>query len=57
MFNTCENLDVDRDYVQTGNNGNFPESSASVERRHVREMSDVAKKTMGEFRDDMTDRM
>ena len=57
MFNTCENLDVDRDDVQTGNNGNSPESSASVERRHVREMSDVTNKTMGEFRDDMTDRM
>ena len=57
MFNACENLDVDRDDVQTGNNGNSPESSASVERRHVREMSNAAKKVMGEFRDDMTDRM
>ena len=57
MFNTCENLDVDRDDVQTRNNENSPESSASVERRHIREMSNAAKKVMGEFRDNMTDRM
>ena len=57
MFNACENLDVDRDDVQTRNNENSPESSASVERRHVREMSDAAKKAMGEFRDDMTECM
>ena len=57
MFNTCENLDVDRDDVQTGNNENSPESSASVQRRHIREMFDAAKKAMGEFRDDMTDCM
>ena len=30
MFNTCENLDVDRDDVQTRNNENSPESSASA---------------------------
>ena len=57
MFNSWENLDVNRDDVQAENNGNSPESSASAERRHVREMSDVAKKTMGEFRDDVTARM
>ncbi|KAL0001949.1 hypothetical protein SO802_015730 [Lithocarpus litseifolius] len=57
MFNTWENLDVDRDDMQTGNNGHSPESSGSAERRHVREMSNVAKRAMGEFRDDMTDRM
>ncbi|XP_030945941.1 uncharacterized protein LOC115970448 [Quercus lobata] len=54
MFNSWENLDVNRDDVQAGNNENSPESSASVERRHVREMSDVAKRAMGEFRDDVT---
>ena len=43
--------------MQTRNNGNSPELSASAERRHVREMSNVAKKAMGEFRDDMTNYM
>ncbi|XP_023873797.1 uncharacterized protein LOC111986405 [Quercus suber] len=57
LFNTWENLDLDRDDVQTRNNGNSPESSVSAEGRHVREMSDVAKRAMSEFRDDMTDRM
>ncbi|KAL0002352.1 hypothetical protein SO802_016133 [Lithocarpus litseifolius] len=54
MFNTWENLGVNRDDVQAGNNGNSPESCASAERRHVREMSDAAKRAMGEFRDDVT---
>ena len=54
MFNSWENLDVNRDDVQAGNNENSPELSASVERRHVREMSDAAKRAMGEFRDDVT---
>ena len=54
MFNTWENLDVDRDDEQTGNNRNSPKSSASAKRRHVREMSDAAKRAMGEFRDDTT---
>ena len=54
MFNSWENLDVNRDDVQAGNNGNSPESSANAERRHVREMSNVAKRAMGEFRDDVT---
>ncbi|KAK9992521.1 hypothetical protein SO802_027506 [Lithocarpus litseifolius] len=57
MFNSWENLDVNRDDVQDGNNGNSPESSASAERRHVREMTDAAKRAMGEFRDDVTVRM
>ncbi|XP_023927197.2 uncharacterized protein LOC112038606 [Quercus suber] len=57
MFNTWENLDIDRDDIQTGNNEGSLESSASVERRHVREMSDAAKRAMGEFRNDMIDRM
>ena len=57
MFNSWENLDVNRDDVQAGNNGNSPESSASAERRHVREMFDAAKRAMGEFRDDVTARM
>ncbi|KAL0008689.1 hypothetical protein SO802_010191 [Lithocarpus litseifolius] len=57
MFNTWENLDIDRDDMQTGNNGNSPESSASAERRHVREMSNSGKRVMGEFRDDMIDHM
>ena len=57
MFNTWENLDIDRDDVQTGNNGNSPKSSASAERRHMREMSDAAKRAIGEFRDDMTARV
>ena len=55
LFNTWENLG--RDDMQTENNGNSPESSASVERRHVREMSIASKRAMGEFRDDITDRM
>ena len=55
LFNTWENLG--RDDMQTGNNGNSPESSASAERRHVREMSNASKRAMGEFRDDITDRM
>ena len=54
-FNTWENLG--RDDMQTRNNGNSPESSASAERRHVREMSNASKKAMGEFWDDITDRM
>ena len=54
MFNSWENLDVNRDDVQARNNGNSPESSASDERRHVREMSNAAKRAMGEFRDDVT---
>ena len=54
MFNTWENLDVDRDDIQTRNNENSPESSASAKRRHVREMSNAAKRAMGEFKDDMT---
>ncbi|XP_050280452.1 uncharacterized protein LOC126721460 [Quercus robur] len=57
MFNLWENFDVNRDDVQAGNNGNSPESSASTERRHVREMSDAAKRAMDEFRDDVTARM
>ena len=57
MFNSWENLDVNKDDVQVGNNGNSPESSASAERRHVREISDAAKRAMGEFRDDVTARM
>ena len=55
LFNTWENLATDD--MQTGSNGNSPESSASVERRHVREMSNASKRAMGEFRDDITDRM
>ena len=55
LFNTWENLG--RDDMQTGNNGNSPESSASAERRHVREMPNASKRAMGEFRDDITDRM
>ena len=50
---TQENLDINRDDVQAGNNENSLKSSASVERRHVREMSDVAKREMGEFSDDV----
>ena len=46
-----------RDDVQTRNNGNSPELSASVKRRHVREMFAAAKRAMGEFRDDMNDCM
>ncbi|KAL0003103.1 hypothetical protein SO802_016884 [Lithocarpus litseifolius] len=57
MFNSWENLDVNRDDVQARNNGNSLESSACTERRHVREMSDAAKRAMGEFRDDVTARM
>nr|POE67498.1 hypothetical protein CFP56_36664 [Quercus suber] len=52
-----ENLDVDRDDIQTGNNGDSLESSASAKRRHVREMFDETKRAMGEFMDDMIDRM
>ena len=55
LFNTWENLG--RDDMQTEDNGNSPESSASAERRHVREMSNALKRAMGEFRDDITDRM
>ena len=55
LFNTWENLG--RDDMQTGNNGNSPESSASAERRHVREMSNASKRAMVEFRDDITVRM
>ena len=55
LFNMWENLG--RDDMQTGNNGNSLESSASAERRHVREMSNVSKRAMGEFRDDITDCM
>ena len=57
MFNSWDNLDVDRDDIQTRNNGNSPESSASAKRRHVREMSNAAKRAMGEFKDDMTNCM
>ncbi|KAL0012179.1 hypothetical protein SO802_007287 [Lithocarpus litseifolius] len=57
MFNTWEDLDVDRDDVRTRNNENSLESSASAKMRHVREMSDAAKRAMREFRDDMTDSM
>ena len=53
LFNTWENLG--RDDMQTGSNGNSLESSASVERRHVREMSNASKRAMDEFRDDITD--
>ena len=55
LFSTWENLG--RDDMQTGNNGNSPESSASAERRYVREMSNALKRAMAEFRDDITDRM
>ena len=55
LFNMWENLG--RDDMQTRNSGNSPESSASVERRHVREMSNASKRAMGEFRDDITDHM
>ena len=55
LFNMWENLG--RDDMQTGNNGNSPELSASAERKHVREMSNASKRAMGEFRDDITDRM
>ena len=57
MFNTWENLDIDRDDIQTGNNGDSLKSNASAKRRHVREMSDAAKKAIGEFKDDMIDRI
>ena len=57
MFNMWVNLDVDKDDIQTGNNGNSPESSASAERRHVREMSNAAKRAISEFMDDMTEHM
>ena len=57
MFNSWENLDVNRDGVHVGNNENSPEPSASAEMRHVREMSNAAKRAMGEFRDDVTARM
>nr|POE69368.1 hypothetical protein CFP56_08623 [Quercus suber] len=57
MFNTWENLDVDRDDIQTGNNENSLGSSENAERRLVREMSDAMKRAMDEFKDDMTDRM
>nr|POE69364.1 hypothetical protein CFP56_08619 [Quercus suber] len=57
MFNTWENLDVDRDDIQTGNNENSLGSSENAKRRLVREMSDAMKRAMDEFRDDMTDRM
>ena len=57
MFSSWENLDVNRDDVQAGNNKNSLKSSASAERRHVREMSDAVKRAMGEFRDDVTTRM
>ena len=43
--------------MQTGNNGNSLELTASAEMRHVREMSDAAKKAIGEFKDDMIDRI
>ena len=55
LFNTWENLG--RDDMQTGNNRNSPESSASAERRHVREISTASKRAMDEFKDDITDRM
>ena len=55
MFNTWENLDVDRDDIQTKTNGDSPELSASAERRHVKEMFDAAKRVMDEVRDDMID--
>ena len=55
LFSTWENLG--RDDMQTVNNRNSLESSASAERRHVREMSNVSKRAMGEFKDDITDRM
>nr|POE66607.1 hypothetical protein CFP56_32815 [Quercus suber] len=57
LFNTWENLDVERDDMQTRNNGNSLESSVSAKRRHVREMSNVSKRAMGEFKNDMTDHM
>ena len=53
LFNMWENLG--RDDIQTGNSGNSPESSASTEMRHVRDMSNASKRAMGEFRDDITD--
>ena len=53
LFNMWENLG--RDDIQTGNSGNSPESSASTEMRHVRDMSNASKRVMGEFRDDITD--
>ena len=57
MFNSWENLDINKDDVQAGNNKNSLESSASAERRHAREMSDAVKRAMGEFRDDVTAHM
>nr|POE93828.1 hypothetical protein CFP56_16142 [Quercus suber] len=53
-FNTWENLNIHRDDVQAGNNENSHESSASAKRRYLREMSDAAKREMGEFKDDVT---
>nr|POE55235.1 hypothetical protein CFP56_02233 [Quercus suber] len=55
-MNTSADTDLEDD-VQIGNNGNSLKLSASAERRHVRKMSDVAKRAMGEFRDDMIDRI
>ena len=55
LFNTWENLG--KDDMQTGKNGNSPGSSASAEKRHVREMSNASKRVMAEFRDDITDCM
>ncbi|KAL0010327.1 hypothetical protein SO802_005435 [Lithocarpus litseifolius] len=57
MFNSWENLDVNRGDIQARNNGNSPESSTSAKRRHVKEMSDVVKRAMGEFRDEVAVRM
>nr|POE62716.1 hypothetical protein CFP56_26476 [Quercus suber] len=46
MFNTWENLNIHRDDVHAGNNENSHESSASAKRRHLREMSDAAKRAI-----------
>ena len=57
MFNSWENLNINKDDVQAGNNKNSLESSASAERRHAREMFDAVKRAMGKFRDDVTTHM
>lgn len=53
LFHNWENADVSGGAGRNSGNG----SASTTTRRHVREMSDQAKRAMNQFRDDITDRM
>ena len=57
LFHSWENADVSKGAARNSGNGSAGASTSTTTRRHVRDMSDQAKRAMNQFRDDITDRM